>query len=83
VRTKQTYSSLDLNKIQENKEAVDVDLTMDDEEKGLCTLCVNDRSSYMFSGCNHVCFCDDCAKYYMQKACPLCNTRGVLIKVYI
>ena len=64
--------SLDINKSQ-------------DEEKGLCVICLSACVTVLPSGCGHYCMCDPCANHPDLKQCPICRkqfTKLELIKVF-
>lgn len=45
-----------------------------------CTICLDRPASCFYSGCGHLCICDDCAKDYTDK-CVKCTAAGHPIKV--
>ena len=55
--------------------------TTEDEDKGLCLICLENKSSYAFRKCGHMCVCKNCKeeKYDKLKTkdikCPLCMTK--------
>jgi len=52
----------------------------------LCVLCLNERRSYLFNPCNHLCTCEKCAIDLMNKnsECPICrNPIQSFTKVYM
>ena len=53
----------------------------EDEDKGMCLICLENKSTYAFRKCGHMCVCKTCKedKYDKLKAkeikCPLCNAK--------
>ena len=62
-----------------------------DRVKHLCCICQREEkmfeACYSFSGCGHLCLCEQCSAQLgadeTQKAsCPLCRTKGTMVRQY-
>ena len=42
-----------------------------------CSLCLENPSSVVFTGCHHWCVCEDCYERMPSRRCPLCRTVSV------
>jgi len=56
-----------------------------------CSICFANKKEYAFNKCGHLCICKQC-KYKMTKSysaennqyiCPICRTKGNIIKIYL
>lgn len=54
------------------------------EGAGLCVVCLQRSSQFVFPGCGHLCVCDSCIRSGNGLTkCPICRARGKPIRVYV
>ena len=58
------------NKENEEKKEEKVD---NDDESGLCRICLDKTSAVMFENCSHICLCKECSVAYHKKECIMCR----------
>ena len=46
-----------------------------------CCVCMIKQKNYAFSGCGHLCVCENCA-YKCQLKCPICIKVSNIIKIF-
>ena len=45
----------------------------EEEERGLCVICIDQRASIIFHNCGHLCICETCLKDFINDQCPICR----------
>lgn len=51
---------------------------------GLCVICLQRNSQFVFPGCGHLCVCHSCNRSGNGLTkCPICRSRGKPIRVYV
>ena len=40
-----------------------------------CVTCLDNSSNILFTGCGHICMCNDCNELHPIKTCPICRTK--------
>ena len=64
--------------------APSVDQQMDDDEKGLCIICMSVKINTVFYRCGHMCCCLDCSFRVRRDKCPICRQLITdVIRTYI
>lgn len=51
-----------------------------DQGEGLCTVCFEQRSDMVFTGCGHLCTCQRCSRNLDR--CPICRNASNTVRVY-
>ena len=60
--------------------------TNDDEDKKLCSICLDNKKDHLFMPCRHLCICEDCSKKINIKKdkCIICREKiESIIKIYL
>lgn len=55
----------------------------EEEDKGMCSICMDQRSDVLYVDCSHLCICHACEDTYRGKPCPVCRKQGATKRVYI
>lgn len=53
----------------------------DEDDTFKCKVCLEKVVSHMYTPCNHLCLCEICAR--SVKGCPICRSKGAIIKIFI
>ena len=56
-----------------------------ERNKGICKICYEEESSFIYIPCGHLCICQNCKDKILNRSikCPMCNKSGEIYKVYI
>lgn len=57
---------------------------LSERDKGICKVCYEEESSFIYIPCGHLCICCFCKDKILNRSikCPLCNQSGEIYKVY-
>ena len=57
---------------------------LSERDKGICKVCYEEKSSFIYIPCGHLCICCSCKDKILNRSikCPLCNQSGEIYKVY-
>ena len=67
------------NKINKNLEYLE-NIKKDTKEE-ICCICYENKKSYAFINCGHLCICKTCSEKVI--ACPMCRNKSKSIKIYL
>ena len=48
-----------------------------------CLICVENKPNVLFYGCEHLCVCEECIRYYESYKCPVCKNINKNIRIII